>query len=371
MPAVAARAPFRADHVGSLLRPPELKKARQDFKAGKISRDNLKAVEDREIRKAVALQEAAGLESITDGEFRRAFWHVDFLTGFDGIVATQGQYALKFHGEGGAESETKSMMVVNGKVKRSRPVMVSHFDFLKKSTSRTAKLCIPAPTYLHMRGGRRVVDEQAYPDIEEFWSDITRAYREEIAGLAAAGCTYLQIDDVSFATLCDENIRAQVRRDGEDPDHLPFLYSRIISSLLSEKPQTMGVTMHTCRGNHASMWMAEGGYDPVAEGIFQTAVDGFFLEYDTSRAGGFEPLRFVPKGKKVVLGLVSTKTPVLEKKEALKKRIDEAAKYVPLENLCLSPQCGFASSEVGNKVSEDDEKRKLELIVQVAREVWG
>jgi len=363
--------PFRADQVGSLLRPPELKKARQDFKNGKITAPNLKAVEDREIRRAVALQEAAGLQGITDGEFRRAFWHVDFLTGFEGIVATQGQYALKFHGEGGAESETRSMMVVTGKVRRTKPVMVEHFKFLAANTKQTAKLCIPAPTYLHMRGGRKVVDATAYPDIDEFWTDITRAYQEEIADLAAAGCAYLQIDDVSFATLCDEGIRAQVRRDGEDPEKLPFLYSRIISSLLAEKPEGMGVTMHTCRGNHASMWMAEGGYDAVAEGIFQTGVDGFFLEYDTSRAGGFEPLRFVPKGKKVVLGLVSTKTPQLEKKDVLKKRIEEASKYVPLEDLCLSPQCGFASSEVGNKLSEEDEKRKLELVVQVAKEVWG
>ncbi len=345
------RPPFRADQVGSLLRPTELKKARQDFKNGKITAQNLKAVEDREIRRAVAMQEAAGLQGITDGEFRRAFWHVDFLTGFEGIAATQGQYALKFHGEGGAESETRSMMVVTGKVKRTRPVMVDHFRFLQSSTKQTAKLCIPAPTYMHMRGGRKVVDEAAYPDIEEFWADITRAYQEEIADLAAAGCSYLQIDDVSFATLCDEGIRAQVRRDG--------------------KPEGMAVTMHTCRGNHASMWMAEGGYDKVAEGIFQTDVDGFFLEYDTSRAGGFEPLRFCPKGKKVVLGLISTKTPALEKKDLLKKRVEEAAKYVPLEDLCLSPQCGFASSETGNRVSEDDQRRKLELAVQVAHEIWG
>ena len=363
--------PFRADHVGSLLRPPELKDAREQFKNRTISSAQLRKTEDQAIRKAVALQEAAGLQSVTDGEFRRAFWHVDFLTGFEGIVATQGQYALKFHGEGGAESETRSMMVVTGKVKRTRPVMLDHFSFLKANTGKTAKLCIPAPTYMHMRGGRKVVDQDAYPDIEEFWADITRAYQEEIADLAAAGCSYLQIDDVSFATLCDEGIRGQVKRDGEDPDKLPFLYSQIITSLLAKKPEGMGVTMHTCRGNHASMWMAEGGYDAVAEGIFQTAVDGFFLEYDTARAGGFEPLRFVPKGKKVVLGLISTKTPVLEKKDVLKKRIDEAAKYVPLEDLCLSPQCGFASSEVGNRLSEDDEKRKLELVVQVASDVWG
>jgi len=364
------RPPFRADHVGSLLRPPELKAARAQFKNGKISRAQLTAAEDAAIRHAIALQEAAGLQAVTDGELRRAFWHVDFLTGFEGIVATQGQYALKFHGEGGAESETRSMMVVQSKVKRTRPVMLDHFRFLKSNTKKTAKLCIPAPTYLHMRGGRRVVNAEAYPDVEEFWSDITLAYRQEIADLAKAGLEYLQIDDVSFATLCDEGIRAQVTRDGEDPDRLPFLYSKIISSIVAKKPKGMGVTMHTCRGNHASMWMAEGGYDKVAEAIFQTDVDGFFLEYDSARAGGFEPLRFVPKGKKVVLGLISTKTPVLEKKDALKRRIDQAAKYVPLENLCLSPQCGFASSEVGNRLSEDDQKRKLELAVQVAGEVW-
>jgi 5-methyltetrahydropteroyltriglutamate--homocysteine methyltransferase len=359
--------PFRADHVGSLLRPPELKAAR----AARLPREQLKEVEDRAIRQAVALQEAAGLQSITDGELRRAFWHVDFLTGFEGIVATQGQYALKFHGEGGAESETKSMMVVNGKVRRSRPVMVDHFSFLKKATNKTAKLCIPAPTYLHMRGGRRVVNASVYPDVEEFWSDITRAYREEIADLAKAGLEYLQIDDVSFACLCDEGIRAQVKRDGEDPARLPARYAKIISGLISQKPKSMSVTMHTCRGNHASMWMAEGGYDAVAEAVFQTEVDGFFLEYDTARAGGFEPLRFVPKGKKVVLGLVSTKTPVLESKDALRRRVEQAAKYIPLENLCLSPQCGFASSEVGNKLTEDDQKRKLALVAETAAEIWS
>jgi 5-methyltetrahydropteroyltriglutamate--homocysteine methyltransferase len=365
------KAPFRADHVGSLLRPPELKQAREAFRQGQLSRPALTEVEDRSIRKAVALQEAAGLQAVTDGEFRRAFWHVDFLTGFDGIVATQGQYALKFHGEGGAQSETKSMMVVNAKVRRTQPVMVDHFKFLKGATGKTAKLCIPAPTYLHMRGGRRVVNAQAYPDVEEFWSDITRAYREEIADLASAGLEYLQIDDVSFACLCDEGIRAQVKRDGEDPATLPAKYASVISDLLKDRSRNMAVTMHTCRGNHASMWMAEGGYDAVAEAVFQTEVDGFFLEYDSARAGGFEPLRFVPKGKKVVLGLISTKTPALESSDALKRRIDEASRHVPLENLCLSPQCGFASSEVGNQLTENDQRRKLALVAEVAREVWG
>jgi len=360
------RPPFRADHVGSLLRPAELRKARAD------KSPRLKEIEDREIRRAVAMQEAAGLRSVTDGEFRRAFWHVDFLTGFDGIVATQGQYALKFHGEGGAEAETRSMMIVNKKVRRTRPIMLEPFKFLQGETRETAKLCIPAPTYLHMRGGRRVVDAKAYPDMEEFWSDIARAYREEIRDLVAAGCTYLQIDDVSFACLCDEDIRAQVRRDGEDPARLPSKYAQVINSLLAERPSKLSVTLHTCRGNHASMWMASGGYDAVAEAVFGEAqVDGFFLEYDTERAGGFEPLRYVPKGKRVVLGLISTKTPRLENKDQLKRKITAASKYVPLENLCISPQCGFASTEVGNRLSEDDERRKLELVVEVAREVWG
>jgi 5-methyltetrahydropteroyltriglutamate--homocysteine methyltransferase len=366
-----ATPPFRADHVGSLLRPPELKQAREAFKAGRISREKLAEVEDASIKKAIALQEAAGLQSVTDGEFRRAFWHVDFLTGFDGIAATQGQYALKFHGEGGAESETRSMMVVDGKVRRSRPIAVQSFGFLKNNTKRTAKLCIPAPTYLHMRGGRKVVNEKAYPDVEEFWRDIALAYRQEIAELAKAGLEYLQIDDVSFACLCDEGIRAQVRRDGEDPAGLPARYVQVINSLIGERPRSLSVTLHTCRGNHASMWMAEGGYDAVAEAVFQTQVDGFFLEYDTVRAGGFEPLRFVPKGKKVVLGLVSTKTPVLESRDLLRKRVAAAARHVPLENLCLSPQCGFASSEVGNQLTVDDQKRKLELVVETAREIWG
>ncbi len=371
-PAVTGHVPFRADHVGSLLRPPELKQARADAKSGKLSREKLKALEDRHIRDAVAMQEKAGLSAVTDGEFRRAFWHVDFLTAIDGIVATQSQYAMKFHGEGGAQSETRSMMVVNGKVRRANPIMLSSFEFLKKNTSRTAKICIPSPTYLHMRGGRKVVDEKAYPDMEEFWNDIVRVYREEIRDLAAAGCEYLQIDDVSFACLCDESIRGQIRRDGEDPGRLPSKYAQVISALLKDRPASLGVTMHTCRGNHDSMWMASGGYDAVAEAVFNEAgVDGFFLEYDSERAGGFEPLRFVPKGKKVVLGLVSTKTPVLESKDMLKRRIGEAAKYLPLENLCLSPQCGFASSAAGNRVTPDDQRRKLDLVVEVAREVWG
>lgn len=369
--AATVQPPFRADQVGSLLRPPELHAARGQAAKGAISRTRLREIEDRAIREVVALQESVGLRGITDGEFRRAFWHVDFLTGFNGIVATQAQYALGFRGEHGETAETHSMLVVRDKVHRTRPVMLDDFRFLKAATRQTPKVCIPAPTYMHMRGGRKIVSDSAYADIDEFWSDITAAYRAEIKDLAAAGLTYLQLDDVSFATLCDEQIRAQVRRDGENPDRLPARYAQIISALVAERPPDLRVTMHTCRGNFQSMWMAEGGYDAVAEGLFSAAVDGFFLEYDDGRSGGFEPLRFVPKGKFVVLGLVSTKRPELESKDALKRRIDAAAKYLPLENLCISPQCGFASSHHGNKLAIDLERRKLALVVEVAHEVWG
>lgn len=264
-----------------------------------------------------------------------------------------------------------SMLVVNDKVRRSKPIMVDDFKFVKSATSRTAKFCIPSPTYLHMRGGRKVIDPKAYPDMQEFWSDIVRGYRDEIGDMAKAGCTYLQLDDVSFATLCDSGIQDQVKHDGEDPLALAHLYADVVSAITRDRGD-MAITMHTCRGNAMSMWMAEGGYEPVAEVLFGKAdVDGFFLEYDSDRAGGFEPLRFVPRGKKVVLGLVSSKLPQLETKDALKRRIDEAAKYMPLENLCLSPQCGFASTHHGNKVTEDIERRKLALCVEVADEVWG
>ncbi len=363
--------PFRADQVGSLLRPPELQAAREQAAKGAITKAQLRQIEDRAIKEAVALQEAAGLRGVTDGEFRRAFWHVDFLTGFSGIVATHAQYALGFRGERGETAETRSMLVVQDKVRRTRPIMLDDFRYLKSATTRTPKVCIPAPTYMHMRGGRNVVNAKAYSDIDEFWSDIVAAYRAEIKDLAAAGLTYLQIDDVSFATLCDERIRAQVRRDGEDPDRLPARYARIIGELIAGRPAGLRVTMHTCRGNFRSMWMAEGGYDAVAEGLFSTAVDGFFLEFDDERSGGFEPLRLVPKGKYVVLGLISTKRPELESKDTLKHRIDQAAKYVPLENLCLSPQCGFASTHHGNRLAIDHERRKLALVVEVASEVWG
>jgi 5-methyltetrahydropteroyltriglutamate--homocysteine methyltransferase len=364
--------PYRADQVGSLLRPDYLKEARAQRAAGVIDADALRAVEDRAITEAVAMQEAAGLQAVTDGEFRRAFWHVDFLTSFEGVDATQSDYAVSFKGKGGALSQTNSMIAVTGKVRRTKPIMRDSYAHLRSVTTREPKVCIPSPTYMHMRGGRKVVADGAYPDAEEFWADMIAAYHAEIADLAAAGLTYLQLDDVSFATICDVGVREQVRADGMDPDELPAKYARIVSAIVAGRPKGMTVTMHTCRGNHESMWMAEGGYDAVADAMLNlTDVDGFFMEYDTDRAGGFAPLRFTPKGKKIVLGLVSSKEPALESKDDLKRRIDEASKFVALDQLCLSPQCGFASSAPGNRISEDIQKRKLALCVEVAQEVWG
>lgn len=370
--ATQKKIPFRADHVGSLLRPEYVKEARDKAARGDITRDELRQIEDRAIIDAVKLQEDAGLQAITDGEFRRAFWHVDFLSGFDGIEWTHGDYAVSFKGADGTVATTSSMLAVTGKVKRAKPIMVDHFAYLKSVTKRTPKFCIPSPTYMHMRGGRKVVDKTAYPDMKEFWADVVTAYRAEIADLRAAGCDYLQLDDVSFATMCDPKVRTQVAQDGEDPASLAVLYCDILNAITKGRSPSQAVTIHTCRGNSQSMWMAEGGYDPVAEVLFNRAdVDGFFLEFDTARAGGFEPLRFSPKGKKIVLGLVSSKMPELETKDNLKRRIDEASKYVAIDDLCLSPQCGFASSHHGNKITEEIERRKLALVVEVAEEVWG
>ena len=366
------KGPFRADHVGSLLRPQELKDARAKAASGEITAAELRAIEDRCIRDVVKLQESVGLQSVTDGEFRRAMWHTDFLTGFDGIVPTHSNYAVKFHGKGGETAETRSMLTVNGKVRRSKPIMIDHFAFLKSAATKTAKFCMPSATYLHVRGGRKLVDPTAYPDMQEFWNDIAKGYQEEIADLAKAGCDYVQIDDVSFAYLCDESICQQIANDGEDPKRLPELYTKIVNTLVAKRPANMTVTIHTCRGNHQSMWMAEGGYDAVAEAFFTEAdVDGFFLEYDTERAGGFEPLRFVPKNKKVVLGLISSKEAEIESKDQIKRRIDEATKFIALDQLCLSPQCGFASTAPGNRITEDVERKKLQLIVEIAQDVWG
>ena len=307
-------------------------------------------------------QEAIGLESITDGEFRRDWWHLDFLAQLDGVALRQNP-GPKF---GGTE-EQPPIPIVTGKLRYSKPIMVEDFLFLKRNTSKTAKITIPSPSMLHLRAGRAGI---AYDDMDEFWSDAAAAYRDAIAAFAKAGCTYLQLDDVAFAYLCDPKIRENCKKNGDDPELLPEIYSKTIRQALRDKPKDMTIAMHTCRGNFKSAWVAEGGYEPVAEAMFASGVDAFFMEFDSARAGSFEPLRFLPKGKKVVLGLVSTKTGVLEDAVFLKLKIEEASKYVALENLCLSPQCGFSSTHHGNTLTQHEQWKKLERVVQTAKEVW-
>jgi 5-methyltetrahydropteroyltriglutamate--homocysteine methyltransferase len=355
----AMKPPFRADHVGSLLRPPGLSEARKKKTGG------WKELQDRSIREVIRRQEAIGLQAVTDGEFSREWWHLDFLSQLEGVVARENP-GPKF---GGTE-EQPPIPNVTGKLRYARPVMVEDFSFLKKSTGKTAKFTIPSPSMLHLRAGRAGISREAYPDLKEFWADAAAAYRAAIAAFAAAGCTYLQLDDVAFAYLCDPKIRENCRKNGDDPAQLPRTYADTITRAVQERPAGMTIAMHTCRGNFKSAWVAEGGYEPVAEAMFSSGVDAFFMEFDTGRAGGFEPLRYVPKGKKVVLGLVSSKTPELESKDFLKKRIEEAARHVALEDLCLSPQCGFSSTHHGNNLTMDEQWRKLERVIEVAQEVW-
>jgi 5-methyltetrahydropteroyltriglutamate--homocysteine methyltransferase len=358
--------PFRADQVGSLLRPAELAQARAKAKAGQLSAPELKAVEDRCIREAVEKQEAIGLQAVTDGEFRRDFWHLDFARQIEG-VALKPAVGIQFQAE-----DVPPMVSVVGKLRCAKPIMSDHFAFLKSVATKTPKLCIPAPSTLHFRGGRDAISRAAYPDMEEFWADAGEAWRTAIGHIAQAGCTYLQLDDVSFSYLCDEKVLENFRAHGDDPVTLPSAYAGAINAALKGRPKGMTVTMHTCRGNFRSTWFAAGGYqDKVIEAMFSADVDAYFMEYDSARAGSFEPLRLLPKNKKVVLGLVTTKTGALESKDELKRRIAAAAKFVPLSNLCLSPQCGFASTHHGNALSIDEQWRKLERVVEVAREVWG
>jgi len=360
--------PFRADQVGSLLRPAEIKEARARVERGEMGAEALRAVEDRCIREAVARQEALGLRSITDGEYRRGWWNHDFLGKIDGVAIELDQKSYKFAGS----DDPRYTPRVRRRVRRARPMMLDHFEYLRSVAKQTPKFTMPSPSILYHRGGRAAISREAYPDLEKLWDDVGGVYREEIRDLAAAGCRYLQIDDTSFSFLCDEKFRASCRARGDDPDALPHMYAKAVNAAVADRPQGMTIVMHTCRGNWKSTWLAEGGYEPVARAVFEeTNVDGFFLEYDSDRAGSFEPLALVPAGKKVVLGLVSTKTPVLENKDDLKRRIESASKFVPIGNLCLSPQCGFASSHHGNLLSEQDQWKKLQLVVEVAREVWG
>jgi len=348
--------PFRADQVGSLLRPRELAGARKrkDFEYQRNA-----------IREVVAKQEAIGLEGITDGEFSRDWWHLDFLAQLEGVTVKENP-GPKF---GGTE-EQPPIPVVTGKLRYSKPIMVDDFQFLKSVNRKTAKFTIPSPSMLHLRAGRAGISREIYPDIQEFWHDAAAAYRAAIAAFAKAGCTYLQLDDVAFAYLCDPKIRDNCRKNGDDPGELPDTYARTINRALEGRPAGMTITMHTCRGNFKSAWVAEGGYEPVAQAMFSSNVDGFFMEFDSARAGGFEPLRFMPRGKKAVLGLVSSKTGTLESMDDLKRGIEQAGKFVPLEDLCLSPQCGFSSTHHGNRLTQDEQWRKLERVVQVAREIW-
>jgi 5-methyltetrahydropteroyltriglutamate--homocysteine methyltransferase len=365
--------PFRADHVGSLLRPPELLAAREDFAAGTIGAEHLRAVEDAAIAEAVTMQAEAGLQSATDGEFRRASWHMDFIYQLGGIEKAPGNLAVKFRSSAGNIEFTPAALHVGSKIRLDKTIFADDFRYLQSTVgAATPKLTIPSPNMVHYRGGPASIDKQVYPDMEEFWSDLAAAYADEVQRLAAAGCTYLQLDDTSLAYLNDPAQRAEIAERGEDAEHLHLRYIQQVNNAIGARPDTMAVTTHMCRGNFRSSWAAEGGYDFVAEALFsELRVDGFFLEYDDERSGGFEPLRFVPKGKMVVLGLVTTKRGELESPDTLKRRIDEAAKFVPLDQLCLSPQCGFSSTVEGNVLTQDEQAAKLRLIVQVARDVWG
>jgi 5-methyltetrahydropteroyltriglutamate--homocysteine methyltransferase len=364
--------PFHADHVGSLLRPPKLLVAREDFRLNRLSRKDLTKIEDQAVRDVVRMQEDIGLKSITDGEFRRGIWHVDFLRRIENVSVGRSPVKVHFHTDQGAIERPPTAFRVEGKLGRAQPIFLDAFKFLKSATKQTPKLTIPSPSLLHFRGGREAIDKTAYPDMAAFYADLAGIYAEEVHDLGAAGCRYLQLDEVNFAYLCDPKLREQVKEFGEDPDALPHTYAKLINDSIRSKPEDMVVAMHLCRGNLEGAWLAEGGYDPVAEILFnEIDVTGYFLEYDTPRAGDFKPLRFVPKGKTVVLGLVTTKQAKLESKDELKRRIDEAARYVPFDQLALSPQCGFASSEKGNKLTVEDEMAKLRLVVDVAREMWG
>jgi 5-methyltetrahydropteroyltriglutamate--homocysteine methyltransferase len=361
--------PFRADHVGSLLRTRSLKEARARHEKGEVSAIELKAIEDREIAAAIKKQEEIGLRAVTDGEFRRAFWNYDFLGALPGVEAYLGERKIKFQGV-----NPKPMMLrVTGKLGTlTAHPMLDHFKFVREHAKATPKMTIPSPSSLHFRYGRDAVPESIYPDMADFYRDLGQTYRLAVRAFANAGCRYLQLDEVNFAYLCDPKLRAQVAGRGEDPDKLPSVYAGMINAAMSDIPSDMTIAMHLCRGNFQSTFVASGGYEPVAETLFNTInVHGYFLEYDSDRAGGFEPLRFVPKGKTVVLGLVTSKSGRLESREELKRRVDEAAKYVPLEQLCLSPQCGFASTEEGNILSEDEQWAKLAMIVELAEEIWG
>ena len=361
--------PFRADHVGSLLRPLVLKEARAKHAEGKLGAAQLKEIEDREIEKAVRKQEEIGLQLATDGEFRRSWWQFDFYKGLKGAELYTVGEGIKF---AGVTTKAESVRVI-GKIDFAGHPHLDHFKFLKAHTRVTPKMTIPAPSTLHFRQGRSSISKEVYPDLDAYFDDVAAAYKKAIRAFYDAGCRYLQLDDTAWSMICDPSEREKSRARGDDPDSLPAKYAAMTNKALEGRPSDMVITMHSCRGNFRSTFIAQGGYEPVAEKLLgQLTIDGYFLEYDTDRAGGFEPLRFVPKGNKcVVLGLVTSKSGKLESRDAIKRRIDEATKYVALDQLCLSPQCGFASTEEGNVLAEDEQWAKLRMIVELADEVWG
>jgi methionine synthase II (cobalamin-independent) len=365
--------PFRADHVGSLLRPPRLLDARDDFAKGSITAEELRTIEDEEIVKVIRMQEEVGLQSATDGEFRRATWHMDFIYALGGVSKAPGHLAVKFMNPSGTIEWTPAALHIDGQIHLDYTIFGEDFGFVRDHvTTAVAKQTIPSPNMVHYRGGPASIDQDVYPDIEEFWSDLAGTYADEVRRLGELGCRYLQFDDTSLAYLNDPVQRAEIAERGEDAEHLHLRYIKQINAAVAGKPSGMAITTHMCRGNFQSSWAASGSYDFVAEALFsELDVDGFFLEYDDERSGGFAPLRFVPPGKMVVLGLVTTKRPELESVDSLKRRIDEAARYVPLDQICLSGQCGFSSTVEGNKLTHDEEVAKLRLIVQTAQEVWG
>jgi 5-methyltetrahydropteroyltriglutamate--homocysteine methyltransferase len=364
-----ATPPFRADHVGSLLRPAAVKEARAKRAEGAISAAELEAVEDREIERLVKKQEEIGLQLATDGELRRSWWHFDFYTGLDGVELYETSHGIQF---AGVATKSQSIRVV-GRLDFSGHPQIDHFGFLKSNARVAAKMCIPAPGTMHFRQGRQAISREIYPDLDAFFADLATAYKKAVRAFYDAGCRYLQFDDTAWAMMCSAFERKQSKKRGDDPDTLPAQYARMTNTALADKPADLTVTMHSCRGNFRSTWIAEGGYEPVAERLFNDVnVDGYFLEWETERAGGLEPLRYVPKGKKiVVLGLISSKLAALENKDDIKRRIEEATKYVALDQLALSPQCGFASTEEGNVLTEEEQWAKLRLVVEIAREVWG
>jgi 5-methyltetrahydropteroyltriglutamate--homocysteine methyltransferase len=363
--------PFRADHVGSLLRTNEVKISRQKWKNGLISAEELREIENIGIAATVKKLEATGMKSITDGEFRRDYFHLDFLKELDGVTVTGGIEANP-NAKVAEDGFTPPKLTVTGKLKHQHDIQVADFQFLNSIVTQTPKVSIPSPTMVHFRGGRKSIDINSYPDMDEFFHDLSTSYRLEIDHLYNAGLRYLQLDDTNLAYLCDPKMRAAALERGEDPNELPKTYAALINSVIDNRPDDLTVGIHLCRGNYRSTWFAEGGYEPVAEILFnEINVDAYFLEYDDERSGDFAPLRFVPKDKMVVLGIISSKIKELEKVEDMAKRIDEAAKFMPLENMCVSPQCGFSSTHHGNDITEDDQWRKMELVVNTARFVWG